>query len=143
MINVNATIFLQIIHFLILLFILNRLLIQPILKVINDRVNHMANGYKQLEDFKEEAKGLIEKCASIERNARIDAGEESSRLRKEATEIAEKIFSDTREEVTAIRGEAEKMVDNKLKEAQQYLQNEAAILADELIEKVMGRRFAN
>jgi len=103
----------------------------------------MADKYKLLADFKEETEGLVEKCASIERKARIDAGESSSRLRREAIEIAEKIFSDTREEVAAIKGEAEKEVDNKIKEAQQYLQSEAAVLAEELIEKVIGRRYAN
>jgi len=143
MINVNATILLQIIHFLILLFILNRLLIQPIMKVINDREKHMADRYKLLADFKEETEGLVEKCVSIERNARIDAGENSSRLRREAIEIAEKIFSNTKEEVTTIRSETEKEVNNKLKEAQQYLQTEAAVLAEELIEKVLGRRVVN
>ncbi|MDB9823055.1 hypothetical protein OAC89_05065 [Deltaproteobacteria bacterium] len=143
MINVNATILLQIIHFLILLFILNRLMIQPIMKIINDREAYMADRDKQLVDFKEETEGLVEKCASIERNARRNAGEDSSQLKREAAKVAEKIFSDTREEVSVIRVEAAKEVDNKIKEAQQYLQSEAAILAEELIEKVIGRRFAN
>ena len=143
MINVNTTIVLQIIHFLILFFILNRLMIQPIMKIINDREKHMADRYRLLADYKEETEGLVEKCASLEKNARIDAGENSFRLKREAIEIAEKIFSDTKEEVTAIREQAEKEVDNKLVEAQKYLQSEAVILAEELIEKVLGRRFAN
>ena len=118
-------------------------MIQPIMKIINDRAEHIAERNKLLDDFKGETEALIEKCASLERNARIDAGENSSRLKREAIEIAENIFSDTKEEVSAIREKAEKEVDNKLTEAQQYLQSEAAILAEEIIEKVLGRRFAN
>ena len=49
---------------------------------------------KQLKNIEEETRGLIENCSFIEREARKQAGESSSQLRKEANEIADSIFND-------------------------------------------------
>jgi F-type H+-transporting ATPase subunit b len=141
MINVNATIVLQVIHFLILLFILNRILIQPIMRVINERGQHIAEKNKLLADLKEETEKLVDKCTSTEKNARQNALEESYTIRREAIEIADKILVDTREEIASIRNETEKEVENKLKKARQYIQSEAAILANEIVEKIISRGF--
>ena len=143
MISINATLFIQIIHFLILVFILNRLLFRPIMRIISERANHMENEKKQLNNIEEETKELVKKCMSIERETRKKAGEENSRFRREANETAEKIFSDTKEEISAIRDKADREIDKKIQDAQQAMKDEAAFLAGELIEKVIGRRFAN
>ena len=143
MINVNATIIHQIILFLVFIFILNRLLFRPIMKIISDRLQQIEDRKKQLANLKEETEELVNKCISLERDARKEAGENSSQLKREANEIAEKIFSDTRDEVSDIKAAAEKEMETKLKEAQKSLSNEAEKLAEELTMKVIGRRFAN
>lgn len=143
MISINATLFLQIIHFLILMFILNRLMFRPILRIINERDRHIADEKDQLNRIEKETRELTDKCVSMERDARSGASEESAHLRKEAIEAAEKIFSETREEVATIRNRIEKEIDHKLKEAQQSLRKEATNLAGELTEKLIGRRLAH
>ena len=143
MINVNATIIVQIINFLILMFILNRLMFRPVLRIINERDRHIEDERDQLSIIEKETRELVDKCASIERDARREANEESSYLRREAIEAVEKIFGDTREEITAIRGKAEAEINAKLEEAHQSLRKEAMILAGELTVKLIGRRVAN
>lgn len=143
MINVNATIIHQIILFLVLIFILNRLMFRPIMNIIADRSRHIEDRAKQLANLKEETEELVNKCVSMERDARKEAGENSSQLRREANEFAEKLFSDTRDEVSEIKAAAVKEVEAKLKEAREALKIEAEKLADELTLKVVGRRFAS
>ena len=143
MINVNATIVLQIMQFLVLIFILNRLIFRPIMKIMDERSQHVEERRKQLVNLKEETEELVNKCVSMEKDARKEAGENSSELRREANEIAEKIFSDTRDEVSEIKNKAVKEVEAKLEEAQQSLRKEAEKLAEDLAMKVVGRRFAN
>lgn len=143
MINVNATIIHQIILFLVFIFILNRLLFRPIMKIVSDRLQHIEDRKKQLANLKEETEELVNKCISLERDARKEAGENSSQLKREANEIAEKIFSDTRDEVSEIKAATVKEIETKLKEAHKSLSNEAEKLAEELTMKVIGRRFAN
>ncbi len=143
MISINATLFLQIIHFLILVFILNRLMFRPLLRIINERNRHIEDENRQLDHLEEETQELVQKSISLERNARREASEESSKLRKEANEVSEKIFSETREKIASIRDEADREINEKIKEARQSLHKEALILAEELMEKLIGRRVAN
>ena len=143
MISINATLFIQIIHFLILVFILNRLMLRPILKLIDERDQYIRDLKKEVVKLEEETTELIDKCVSIEKTAKQDAVVERSQLKEEAVEIAEKIFSGTREEVALIRDKAEEKVDEQLKNAQQYLQSEAMILAEEITGRVIDRRIAN
>ena len=143
MISINATLFLQILHFLILAFILDRLMFRPIMRVIKDRDKHIQNENEQLNSLEGETEELIARCFSLEKNARKKASAESSNIMKEAIEVTERIFSDTRGEVAAIRDEADREIELKLKEARQSLQDEAFILAEDLTEKLIGRRSAN
>ena len=69
--------------------------------------------------------------------------EESSKLKKDATTLAEKIFMDTRAEINSIKETVRKEVDERLKTARQSLQDEAIVLADTITEKVIGRRVGN
>ena len=143
MINVNATIVLQIIHFLVLLFILNKIMIKPIMRIINERSDHFEKEKKQMITLQEETQELTEKCVLIEKDARKKAWESNSQLKKEANDASEKIFNETREQVAEIREIAEKNIKDLIDKARLSLENEAATLAAELTEKVIGRRFAN
>jgi F-type H+-transporting ATPase subunit b len=143
MISINETLIIQIIHFLILVFILNRLMFRPILAAIDKRSKYIEDSKKEIVDIENETTELFDKCVSMEKGARTDAGNESSRLKKEALETSENIFNDSREEVSSIREKVKKEIDEQLKRAKQSLQSEAVSLADTITEKVMGRRIGN
>ena len=143
MISVNATLFIQIIHFLLLVFILNRLMFRPIMKLIDERDKHIEDSKKQMANIEIETNELVDRCVSMEKDARKDAGEESSKLKKEAVAMAERVFTDTREEINAIKEKVSQEVNEKIKTAKQSLQNEAVVLADTITEKVVGRRIDN
>ena len=143
MISINETLILQVIHFLILVFILNRLMFRPILRLINERGTYVDDAKKETVKISEETAELVDRCVSMEKDARNDARNENSKLKREAIAMAEKIFDDTREEISSIRDEATKEVDEQLKRAQQSLQREALVLADEITVKVIGRRIGN
>ena len=143
MINVNATLLVQIINFLILLFILNRILLRPISNIIERRSNKIEDETKQLGNLQQETKDLIERCASVEKKARKEASEQSNLLKKEAGEKAEDIFNKTKEDISNIRKEADREIDSKIEEASRSLKKFASDLSEELTEKVIGRRFAS
>lgn len=143
MISINATLVLQVIHFLILVFILNRLMFRPIMRTIRERYKYIEDAKKQAMNMEEEAEALMKKCIAIEKDARREAGHESAQIKKEALALAEKIFDEARDNVSSIREKIKKEIDEQLKKAQQFLQSEAMILADEITEKVISRRIAN
>ncbi|MBW1765987.1 MAG: hypothetical protein JRI43_03290 [Deltaproteobacteria bacterium] len=143
MISINATLVFQIIQFLILVFILNRLMFRPVLKIIDERRRYIQDTKAKMANIETETAELIEKCITMERDARKNAGDESSRLRKEAFAMAEKTYRDTKEEVKLIKDKIGKEVDKNLERARQSIQSEAMALADAITQKVIGRRIGN
>ncbi|MFC1866837.1 hypothetical protein ACFL0H_01705 [Thermodesulfobacteriota bacterium] len=143
MISINATLFIQVIHFLILVFILNRLMFRPILKVIDERHQYIDGIKKETIKVEEETSELLNKCIAMEESTRKDTRNENSRLKMDAITVTEKIFSDTKEEITVIRDKINKEVDEQLKSAKQTLHSEAAILANDIMVKVIGRGIGN
>ena len=142
MISINATVFVQIIHFLILVLILHLILFRPILKLMGERISHIDKIEKETLDIESKTEQLVNDRVLFEKKARIEAGEERSSFQKEGNEISEKIFQDTREEIAAIRDEVDRDVARQIEEARKFLQREATLLADELTEKVVGRRIS-
>ena len=143
MISINATLVIQIIHFLILVFILNRLMFRPIVRIIDERSRFIEDTKIKVTGIGEETAELTQRCISMEMAVRKEAGEESSRLKNEAMNTAERIFSDTKTEITTIKDRVGKEVEEKLKTARQSLQHEAVVLADAIADKVIGRRIGN
>ena len=143
MISVNATLFVQIINFLILMFILNRIFLRPITGIIEKRNKKIKDEQIQLNNLQQETKELIEKCVSIESKAKKEALGQSNILKKEAGEKAEDILNKARDEISGIREETDREIDSRIEEASLSLKKFASDLADELTEKVIGRRFAS
>lgn len=141
MINISVpTLILQLLQFLLLIWILNRLMFRPILRLINDRDKHIEKIKQDVENAEREATELANKSMAMEKDARLDAGEERAGLRQEANSQMESIFEDTRKEMDTIMSEAEKEIDTQVEKAKDILHKEAAVLAEEIIEKVIGRR---
>lgn len=143
MINVNATLFIQIINFLILMFIMNRILLRPVRIMIEKRSKKIEDEKMQLENLQQETRELMEKCVSVEKEARKNALDQNSILRKEADEKAEEIFNSAKEEINGIREESNREIQNNIEDASRSLKEFALDLSDELTEKIIGRRFAS
>jgi F-type H+-transporting ATPase subunit b len=141
MINISLpTLVLQLLQFIILVYILNRLLFKPILRLINERDQHITKVMQDVEKIEQETTDLMNKSITIEKDARLDAGKERARLKQEADSQSELIFEDTRKEIEQIMTEAEKKIDDQVEKAKDFLQKEAGVIAGEIIEKVIGRR---
>ena len=80
---------------------------------------------------------------SLTLNMASSANNSSSELKKEALNVAERTFNEAMGEISSIRDEVGKEIENQLQKARQSLQDEAAVLADSLIEKVIDRRVSN
>ena len=141
MISINATLILQVIHFLILTFILNRLMFRPILKLIDERTRYIEKTKEEAESIEWETRQLNRKAVTMEKDTRKNAVEERFRMQREAKEMSEKIFNDTRKEVSVIRDEVIDEIEEKVQKAQESLYREAVVLADEITQRFLDRRI--
>ena len=141
LITINATLLAQVLHFLVLMFILNRLMFRPILKMIEER-NTFVDGKKdEIEGLMRETHRLKEEFVQMENKGRADATKERTRQRVDGLAEVDKILSECRNEVASIKAKADKDIDSEIAKTKEKLKNEAAALADDILEKVIGRRI--
>ncbi len=143
MISVNATLILQMVHFLLMMFIMNRLMLRPIMRQIGDREKHIEQARQDAADMALEADHLVERRLSMEREARARAGQERVALKEEAEVRAKQIFAKTADEVAAIRARMDRDIEAQVKEAAAVLDREVAAIADDIVGKISGRRVSH
>jgi len=141
MISINATLIIQVIHFLILTFILNRLMFRPISKLINDRTQHTEKTKDRIKKIGLETERLRREYLSVENEARKNVSEERAELRHKGLSEVEEFHNDSRKEVALIRAKADKRAMEKIEGTKPLLHAEATLLADEIAEMVIGRRI--
>ena len=143
MISINATLLLQIIHFLILVFILKRLLYKPIMKLMDERVQYVEEAKVKIANIETETAELVDRCIAMEKSARSEAGDENAKMKKEANTMAEQIFEETRKEVASIKEKAHQEIADQIEIAKELLSKEAQIVSDTITEKVLSGRAQN
>ena len=141
MISINATLVLQVIHFLVLAYVLNRLMLQPLLRLINERTEYIANTKTEIENLEKETVLLRDEFLAKETEARVEANKERARLRSMGISEAEELINNSKKKVASMRAEADQEADKEYNKTQSLLDGQAVVLADEIIEKVIGRRI--
>ncbi len=141
LITINATLFLQVVHFLILVFILNRIMLRPVLKLVNDRESYTDNTKNEIEELELKTEQLKVEFISRENAARKDATEERADVRGLGMTKAEEFISESRKRVASIRVKASKEVEAEVNEVQPMLKDQAASLVGEIAEQIIGRRI--
>ena len=141
MISINATLLIQLIHFLLLLFIMNRLMLQPLLKVIQEREAYTDNTKSEIKDIEVKIGQLKEQFIAKENDARKDAARERTDITNVGLNEADGFLNKSREEVSVIRQQAEKEVEAEVSKTQPLLADQASSLVSGIMEKIIGRRI--
>ncbi len=139
MISINFTLFAQILNFLFLVWVFNKLLIRPILKnlavkeqVLNDRQNSVERLRDEAADrekaYRDKLKEVRRVATAKREELMARAKEEAGRLRRLASEEAAEVMNKVRIEV-----------DNSVKESRKALKEQEEALARQLTEAVLGR----
>ncbi len=140
MISINATLVVQVLHFLLLMFVLNRLLLRPIMDQIRDREEYLRRAKQDSEEMAAEAERIAEKRVAMEREARQSAAKERAGLKEQAMAEADGVFEETSRQIRDIRDRIRAQVQEQVERAQQGLEQEVTALADEIAERIAGRR---
>ncbi|MCX7994237.1 MAG: F0F1 ATP synthase subunit B [candidate division WOR-3 bacterium] len=134
----------QIINFLILLWILNRFLYKPILKLFRDRSSKIEEGIKTAETLKKQAAEAEEKHRQLIEEAKKEAhriieqatklgDEEKKKIIALANEEARKIVEKTMQEITAEK-------QNIMNEIKKEVGEMVVALSAELIKKKLDEK---
>ena len=142
LITINETLFVQLLSFLIFLFIINRIMFRPLQNVMSERVNYMDQVKVDTVDTIQELEDLTKKLKKQESEVRAQAFELKRELEESGSEKSAEIFASTRKEIEAIKEKAETEVNIQLSEARKHIQEESETLAMNIMEKLLDRRLS-
>jgi F-type H+-transporting ATPase subunit b len=141
MVSINATLVLQVIHLLVLIFILNRLMFRPILKLTTERDSFLEKSKMDMRNMESEVERLRKSFLSKEADARKSASRQGMDLKNAAMTEVEQLMEESSKSAVVIRAEAEQIAQRQVQATKPLLDGEAKILADEIVLRVIGRRL--
>ncbi len=141
LISINETLLVQLISFLIFLFIINRIMFRPINETIRERYAYIDKKQAALVDAEKELNDLQTRIRESELAVKKESFEYSRALEESGAREAGSIMADAREEITAMKKENEDKVKALLDDARQHLNKESQLLAQTIIGKVLNRKL--
>jgi F-type H+-transporting ATPase subunit b len=125
--------------FVLLYFVLNKLLWQPLLKLLAERERHMSGALHEADSLKENARLDAERLEQRLGEARNKAAAERGRLRQETLAAEQKILSHAQFEVEAILGQARAELAEASEGARSLLRTEATALSDQIASNITSQ----
>lgn len=139
MVSLDSTILIQMINFLILIFILNMLLYKPILGIMDKRK-------KRFQDTEDEIKSINltieERMAAYEekvRLAKMDALNQKNDILKEGSDQAKTIIDAARGEIPGMMEEFHGKMNREVTDARRILADQSRKISVDIAEKLLGR----
>ncbi|NTW17653.1 MAG: ATP synthase F0 subunit B [Syntrophaceae bacterium] len=139
MISIDYTLLIQMVNFVVLMFILNLLLYKPVLGIIDKRK-------KNLQDIEEEIKRLNqsvdERMAAYEeklRLAKMQALEKKQEIMGEGAEQAKSFIEAAKGDIPGMMEKFHADMNREVDEARRILTNQSRKISIEIAEKLLGR----
>lgn len=129
----------QIVAFLVVLFILIKLLYRPLLKVMDERSARIKESLEAAEHAKEQAAASQAKVQEDMRKAREEGQQMIAQARDVAARFRDEEMAKAREEIVAERQKAEADIQRERDAAVEHLRQEFAGLAISAAERVVER----
>lgn len=139
MIEINASLLIQLINFLVLLFILNAILYKPILAKMKERRDLVEGDLKKAEELEQKVKDQEAKHQEELAKARQTAAQEKADLMSDAKSKEADILDKARAEASKIVEDMKSSIDSQAETVRQGLKDQMAPLAGSMAEKVLGR----
>lgn len=139
LISINETLIVQVISFLIFLFIINRIMFRPLRNVMDERKSHIDRIQQDIANAHSEYEVLTDQIQVRENDVRNEASEQRQQLTAKGQQQAADIITSARGEISAMKTEAEKEVDLQIAAARKRVQMEAEDLSKKIVATVLHR----
>ena len=141
LISINETLIIQLISFLIFLFIINRIMLRPLQSTMDKRDKHVEKIRLDIVDSENELETMTKEIKERESKTKEEAFKLKKEREKAGSLQAAEIFASTQKEIEAIRKKAETEVNTQISEAARHIKRESEALATTIIEKILDRRL--
>ncbi len=143
LITINETLFIQLLSFLLFLFILNRVMIGPLRRVMGEREALLNRISLEINTTEQNYHDIEHQIAAQEKDARREAFKIKDKIEASGQQAADDLLSKTRVEINAFKVKAHKETEDHLAAARQQIEKEAAMISEQMIISLLGRRSAS
>jgi F-type H+-transporting ATPase subunit b len=141
LISINETFLVQLVSFLIFLFILNRIMIRPLRDVMQERQDRMADIQQEMTDARTELEENVRQIRKKEADVLKAANDFRTQLEEDGNQQARQITAAARSEVEGMRRTSESEIMSLVSKARKDLQAESETVATRIMEKILDRRL--
>ena len=143
LISINETMIVQVISFLIFLFIINRIMFQPLLKTRGDRDQYLNQIAQDIVQAKEDVEQYTFELEERRNTIRSEAFEINKELEAVGNQEATDLVDAAVKEVSTIREDTTQKLEAQIAEARKQVQKESEPLAIQIMEKILDRRISH
>jgi F-type H+-transporting ATPase subunit b len=142
LIELNFTFFIQVINFLLLIVILNKLLYKPILKILEERDERVSGGQQKAKKLIEDSQSFITDYNQKLHSAKLDAMNAKNAARSAASEQANGIIGEARGKADEIIDQMQQEMSKEIEKAKKELEPELDVMAATIAQQILGRKVA-
>lgn len=139
MINIDASVAIQVINFIFLIWVLNLVLYKPIRKILLQRKEKIAGLEQGIDSFKADAGGKDAAFAAGIKTARTKGLKEKGDLLETAAEEEQRIIDKINEKAQTDLTEVRRKISKDAEDVKVKLQQEVDSFADAIGQKILGR----
>ena len=139
MVSLDYTILIQMANFILLIFILRKLLYVPILGILNQRKERMEEYDGEVKRLKQEVEQKFSEYEEKVRLAKLDAMEQRNAIVKESADVAKSIIDAVRSEIPALMEQLNARITREVDTARAILRSQSQKISLEIAEKVLWR----
>jgi F-type H+-transporting ATPase subunit b len=142
LISINETMVVQLISFLIFLFIINWIMIRPLRATMAERDSYIQMTREDILDSKKELEEIVDESHQEEKEIRQAALQVAAEMESLGNHEAQDIMGVAREEIAAMKKQTQDEIERLLSEAMMSVQKEAETLSVSIMEKILDRKVS-
>jgi len=142
MIDLDWTLFAQIINFLLLVFLLNLVLFRPIRQGLKNRQARLADFAAEVDGIQAQGQGVQGQVQESLAEARRQGVGQREKLRQEGSQSEASLLEQVKREVDEEWARVEKKIKEDMGKARKTLQGQAKSFAQNMAAKILGREVS-
>lgn len=141
-VDLDATVFVQFVCFILTFFVLRSLLFKPMVEVLKARERATEGDVKEAKARQREAENKMRKYERELDRIREKASAERETIRESGRAREREILEKARQEANAIVADGRKTIEQQSKEVRAQLDHEIQTLSKEIVATILGRKAA-
>ena len=140
LISINETLIVQVVGFLVFLFVINRIMFRPLRSVMSDREIHIERVKQDIVEAQKEVASITDQIQEQDAATRREAMALKDDLEAAGSQQAKDIFESVKKEIAASSQKAQQEITDRIARERQALEKEAQPLALNIVAKILDRR---